>query len=332
MSVADAIARTHLGDLLTELTGQPVNSAGTARWRCISPQHLDVHPSTTIFEDKRGVQRFTCWSCGHAGTAVDALVTARSMSVAEAISELETRTNTTSTQRRPTTTLHPPTPEVVPFSDAAVDYLTRCAHQLWTPVGRRARTWLHQRGLNDAVLRDNLVGFDPGPNQLARPDGLPRHVGVTYTSFDPAGVPVYVQCRLLNPQHHKYANPRREHGSIPAVSFPRGTDNSAMLLVTEGVPDGLIAATAGFTAASVAAVTTITSATAAAITTHSRGRRIVLAFDNDPAGCAATVHLRELISGDVAVLRLPPNSDLTDTYNQRNTWAQDTNYAASSTR
>ena len=59
--------------LLDELC-RPGNGAGPERsWRCPAPDHDDVHPSVTMTVDRRGIQRWRCWSGGHGGTAIDAI-------------------------------------------------------------------------------------------------------------------------------------------------------------------------------------------------------------------------------------------------------------------
>jgi DNA primase len=326
MSAEAAVRRTDLVALMTELAGQPSGRAGANRWHCVVPEHDDENPSTTVFEDSHGKQRWKCWSCGHGGTAIDALMEARSMSLADAITNLEERTVDDDTPA-PRTPSRPAVPQTVALSDAARIYVSACAEQLWTADGAPALNWLHARGLTDAVLRDNLVGFDPGPSVVERPAGLPGHMtdtprlaggtGVTFVAFGSDGEPIHVQCRLLDPGTYKYVNPRREHGSIPAVSFPRTQATTGPIIVTEGTPDGLIAVTAGFRAATVTAATTVRQSTADQLVKHAAGNRIVLAFDNDDAGNAATRQLKDLLGPKASVLQLPTGNDLTTTYQKR---------------
>ena len=341
MSRDAALDRTNLRDLLTELTGAPRQRGPTARWRCVTPSHEDENPSTTVFTDTHGRERYRCWSCGAGGTAIDALMQARSMSVAEAIGELESRTNSRdiAAPTRPVGERQPVA--AVALSDDAKAYIDDCAARLWTPQGQQARRWLLQRGLADPdVLRSNLVGFDPGRRAMPRAEGLPGNMvferdgrtqrldlpggtGVTFPAFNQNGEPIHVQCRLLNPgrSRFKYVNPRRAHGTIPAASFPIEPSECAhnVLIVTEGTPDGLIGITAGFRVATVTSATTVRQATADEISAYASGATIVLAFDNDAAGNAATGALRARLSGPVSVLRLPAGHDLTSTYNQRST-------------
>lgn len=339
MSRDAAIERTDLGDLLTELTGTPRQLGSAARCHCVTPQHQDEHPSTTVFTDNGGHGRYRCWSCGDSGTAIDALMQARSMTVAQAINELQLRTNSADTTVTPRQPVQRQATPMVELSDDAKTYIAGCATRLRQPEGRSARKWLLQRGLADTdILRTNLVGFDPGHRTMPRADGLPGNLtferdgrqirldlpggsGVTFPAFDHSGDQVHVQCRLLNPgqNRHKYINPRRHHGSIPAASFPIAPYDCSreVLIVTEGTPDGPIGLTAGFRVATVTSATTVRQATAEAIITHASGATIVLAFDQDNAGAAATAALQTRLGGAVRVLRLPAGHDLTSTYNLR---------------
>ena len=110
----DLLRRTDLAVLLDELSPRPPTRLGqNARWRCINPGHDDHHPSITMFTDRRGIQRWKCWSGGHGGTAIDALLVARGGTIADALAELERRAGLPHEpgQQRPSTTARrlPPT-------------------------------------------------------------------------------------------------------------------------------------------------------------------------------------------------------------------------------
>ena len=319
MNIRDVLDRTDLASVLTELAGEPVTAGQLPRWRCCSADHPDEHPSVTMFRDRQGVERWKCWSGGHGGTAIDAVMVAQRVDIATAVRTLEERAGLT-----------PLTPAVgvpsairqgpQPFSPAALAYATRCAGLLWTPQAEHARDWLHARGLTDQVLKDHLVGFDPGVRALPRADGLPRtRVGVTYVSFTAASSPSYVQVRHLHPgAPSKYSNPTPAHGSKPAVTFTRTTADGP-LLVGEGVPDALVAARAGFRAAAIIDAASISPATIDQLAEAAGSTGIVLALDNDPAGQEATRRLREGLAGrtPIQVLQLAPGFDLTDHYRAR---------------
>jgi DNA primase len=319
MNIRDVLDRVDLASVLTELAGEPASAGRLPRWRCCSTDHSDEHPSVTMFRDRQGVERWKCWSGGHGGTAVDAVMSARRVDVATALRMLE--------ERAGLTPLTPPVgvPAAIrrgpqPFSAAALEYAQRCAELLWTPQGSDARAWLHARGLSDEVLKDHQVGFDPGVRALPRADGLPRtRLGVTYVSFTAIGSPCYVQVRHLHPGAlSKYSNPTPTHGSKPAVTFTR-IAAPGPLLVGEGVPDALVAASAGFRAAAIIDAASISPTTIDLLAAAAGTAGVVLALDNDPAGQEATRRLREGLVGrtSLQVLRLAPGFDLTDHYRAR---------------
>jgi DNA primase len=328
MTVRDVLDRTDLASVLTELSGEPAKRGRLTRWHCCAADHPDEHPSVTMFRDRHGVERWRCWSGGHGGTAIDAVILARGVTTAEAIRCLEQRAGITPTIA-PVSVPRVIAQPAEHLSVAARDYAQRCAVLLWTPAGRAALDWLHQRGLPDAVWRANLVGYDPGPTALTRAKGLARYCGVTYPSFDAAGDMIYVQTRYLDPAApNKYANPAARHGPLPAVSYPRGARTlEGPMIVTEGVPDGLVAIAAGFRAAAVISASVSNPVKVAAeLARHAGPAGVVLAFDNDPAGRIAEAQLHTHLDGHtpVRVLRLGEGLDLTDTYHRSNQWHQKT--------
>src|SRR4029077_585919 len=88
----DLLYRTALAALLDELSPAPATRLGSsARWRCIDAGHDDQHPSITMFVDRRGVQRWKCWSGGDAVSASHPLLVARVATIADLLAELEHR-------------------------------------------------------------------------------------------------------------------------------------------------------------------------------------------------------------------------------------------------
>ena len=69
----ELLARIDLRALLDELSGPATGPGRTARWHCPAVDHDDVHPSVTVRPDRRGIDRWRCWSGGHGGTAIDAI-------------------------------------------------------------------------------------------------------------------------------------------------------------------------------------------------------------------------------------------------------------------
>lgn len=317
MSVRDVLDRTDLASVLTELSGEPTTTGRLPRWHCCDRNHHDEHPSVTMHRANDGVERWKCWSGGHGGTAIDAVIAAQGVNTAAALRHLEQRAG-----MNPSPPPAPPRPVIeLPkaLSQQARYYAANCGALLWAPQGAAAHDWLRRRGIIDRVLTDNLIGFDPGAHAMPRPIGLPKGPAVTYPSFDRFGGIVYVQARNLHPDApYKYTNPSAAHGSLPRVVFPRGPQHRGPLIVTEGVPDGLVVVSAGFRSASVISAASAVHPAVARELAEVAGRDgVILAFDRDPAGVAAQDGLAELLDKHgtrCRLLQLPAGQDLTDTY------------------
>lgn len=284
----EVLAHTDLRELADELCGhRERRGAAGARWHCPNPDHPDTHPSMTIFKGSRS-ERWKCQSCGEGGTAIDLWMTVNGGTVGTAIEALGKRTllvpsevpSTRTSQghpgrRPPHVGRHPkPRPTVgrPPTVGGRVDpsveaYVATAAEVLWTDDGEPARRWLFARGIREDVLRANRVGFDPGPRGFYRARGLPNWrvtkeapggPGVVYPVLSSNGRAVYFQTRYLDPAavgRDKYDNPwtsLAQNPRIAVVRVPRlDRALAGMIVVTEGLPDGYVAAQTG---AQVAAV------------------------------------------------------------------------------
>lgn len=250
----DLLARVDLVSVLDGLS--PGTGHGRGRqWHCPSPSHEDNNPSVKVQTDASGTQRWRCWSGGESGTAIDAVMTARSIPVGEAIRWLnDNHAHLEVLPRR----VAPESRVVGDPAPDAIDYVQRCEKLLWTGSGRSVRDWLNQRGLGDDVLRVNKVGADPGRRFLPRPKGLPGGwPAAVFPALDRAGNVAYFQARFLDPPEgrDKYDNPSRQHAANPRVawtSVPGSVEaRRGVLVVAEGAPDALMAAQAGFAAVAV---------------------------------------------------------------------------------
>jgi hypothetical protein len=127
--------------------------------------------------------------------------------------------------------------------------------------------------------------------------------------------PLYLQARYLEPplDRGKYDNPSAQHGSNPRLTTiePVGFPTAGPILVTEGVPDALAAATAGFRAVAILGAGLADQLIAESLARHHSG--LVLAFDRDEAGRSGSERLHQLLLRrgccDVAAL-LPRSKDL----------------------
>ena len=318
----DLLARINLADVLDALTPGEGNNRRRA-WRCPEPDHPDEHPSVKVSTDRRGVERWRCWSAGHGGTAIDAVTAARNMPVGDAIRWLNDNYAHLEPLQRP------PRPEPRPIGRPApevIEYVERCEKLLWGGSGRRIREWLNDRGLGDEVLAANRVGADPGRRYLPRPKGLPAGwPAAVYPALDPAGGVTYFQARLIEPPEGrcKYDNPASRWASNPRLAWSRPTrarpETTDVLIVTEGIPDALVAAQAGYRSVGILGSTYPDRHVAQQISAgglKSGAQRIVVGFDADNAGRKGSARLVELLhaSGveDVVELVPPTGLDLTD--------------------
>lgn len=325
----EVLARTDLRALLDELTGPPTGPGRTARWHCPARGHDDVHPSVTVRVDRRGIERWRCWSGGHGGTAIDALQEAHGVSVGDALEELARRSGLQpgeSYEPRAWRPLPPRRP--IPLHHDVVTYVEACERLLWKPPGEPVLEYLvEERGLEPDVLRANRVGADPGRAELRRAGGLPRHGrGAVFPALSEDGRLTYLQTRYLDRDDHdvKYGNPASRLGDNPrhAWTRPAGSPKEPVVLC-EGFPDAYTANAAGYTAVAILGATNANPDLAERIARGIDQRPAILALDGDPAGRTASEHLRTSLQAHgimVIELPLPEGHDL-------NSWVRDARQA-----
>jgi hypothetical protein len=315
--------------LLDELATLPATRLGNnARWHCIDPGHDDQRPSVTMFTDQRGVQRWRCWSGGHGGTAIDAVVTATGCSVGDAIHRLEVRAGRPGAE--PSTAA--PIPRRVapdgPVDPALLEWVAACERILWTAAGRVVRDYLtNERGVPSDVLAVNHVGADPGPIVLRRAGGLPRGgPAAVLPALDGHGHVIYAQARYLEPRDKpKYDNPAARIAPNPRLNWTRTPQarRSDRLIVCEGTPDALTANAAGYPAVAVLGATYADHRTAGRISDHAAGRRLVIAFDGDHAGQTAAHRLADAFHAGGApadILAVAASTDLNMLHRRDRHW------------
>ncbi len=316
----ELLARVDLEALLDSLSGAPAD--GRRRWHCPERSHPDVHPSVSVRVGTDGVQRWRCWSGGHGGTAIDAVIAAQGSDARAAIEWLADHYADLPATSRPSP------PAVAEPGHPAVEvelFVERAARLLWTPAGAPQRDWLARRGLGEAVLRANLVGADPGRRVLPRPRGLPRGwPAVVYPSLDPDGHVTYLQARYLEPPpgRSKYDNPSAQLAANPRLTWTRpiGTVRADLVVVCEGTADALIAAQAGIRSVGVHGAASADRLVADAIATARNAdptltrAQVAICFDADQSGRRGAARLTDLLSerGVPAILVFPPDGlDLT---------------------
>ena len=295
----DLLRRTDLAALLDDLSPGPPSRLGkTARWRCIDPGHQDHNPSVTMFTDHRGIQRWKCWSGGHNGTAIDAILTAKGGTIAEALSSLEKRAGG-HFDRTDRPRAAPVRSGPVELDPIVLEYVEACQRILWKPAGRHVLDYLvTERGLDPAVLEANHVGADLGPDVMSRRKGLPRGgVAAVLPTHAIDGKIIYAQARYLHPRggQGKYDNPAGRLCTNPRVGWVVGQAkrSTSVLVVCEGLIDAFSTATAGYASVALLSATYADRQIASVIGDEARDRKILLGLDNDAAGRTATELLAE---------------------------------------
>ncbi|MFP4554783.1 MAG: toprim domain-containing protein [Actinomycetota bacterium] len=308
----ELLRRVDLAALLDRVTPSPSSGRGRRRrWRCPHPDHEDRHPSVSI-RIVEGVGRWRCWSCGRGGTAIDALICARAMTVGEAIRQLTTIAHVDPILYEPSSD------KPVPLHRSVGRYVDACHRILSTNTGRPVLDWLTTtRRLDPEVLEANQVGADPGPRLLRRQRGLPRAgVAAVLPVLDTAGTLAYVQARYLHPTaRSKYGNPVGRLGTNPGLAWTVTPTlrHPGRLIVCEGILDALTAATAGLAAVAALGATYPSVRIAQTIADHADGRQVLIAFDGDEPGKVAAARLRQLLAPrghNAEIVDLPAGTDL----------------------
>lgn len=328
----ELLARTDLAGLADELLGFHVGNSRNARWPSPVPNHPQTGrtPPMSIFVDHRGIERWTCFATGANGTAIDLVAVATGRSVGDAMAWLaeRARLDRAPVDRVPVVRKPPPPPPFREPSAALMEYVEACERILWQPAGAAIRRWLvDERCLDPDVLRHNRIGADPGPRSLRRAKGLPwRGPAAVFPALDDDREPVYLQARYLHPppDRGKYDNPTARHGRNPRLTpvLSTGGETTGPTIVTEGVPDALAVATAGYRSLAVLGAGVPDERVAQCLA--NRDGLLVIAFDADDAGRAGAVSLRRLLAdvGRQSVVEVvPPAADV-------NTWLTERGAAA----
>lgn len=305
--IDDVLVRTDLVSLLDQVAEPATYATHGRRWHCPVPEHEDRRASVTMHTDRRGHERWRCWSGddAHRGDAIDLVMLTQRTNRAEAIEWLANRAGLVPNQPLPPVTRPKPParPSVVPLDPAVADYVRACERILSSPAARPVREWLEHRGLGEEVIRANHVGADPGRTKLRRRRGLPygSTIAATFPALDQAGNIRYVQTRYLEPtERDKYDNPAAALGSNPRLSWTRpvGTEREGLMLVCEGIPDALTAAQAGFHSVAILGAQAPDASVAARLATKATrdSLELVVVVDHDDAGRRWGQRLGELLA------------------------------------
>jgi hypothetical protein len=290
----------------------------------------------SIHTDRRGHERWRCWSADHRGDAIDLVVTCRGGGRGDAINWLASRAGMIPDRPLPPVYPKPRPPAPAASMDPAVErYVRICAAVLWGPQGHPVRTWLNGRGFDEATLRANLVGCDPGRALMRRQRGLPygKVPAATFPVFGPTGTVTFVQARYLDVDAagRKYDNPAAALAPHPRLAFTVAPSPPRwpLLVVCEGMPDALTATQAGYRAVGLLGAQSPDASVAARIASHAEHHRldVVVMCDANEAGRAGGDRLAELLHAErIDPTLVEPPADLYeaagDPIVDLNAWAQ----------
>jgi DNA primase len=316
----------------------PLRKAGS-RWSGRCPFHEERTPSFSVSPDK-GL--FYCFGCGKGGDLVTFVKETENLDYAGAIEWLAERFNVpleyeqaspeAEARRLRTKRLHE-------LLDAAASFYERV---LWeSKAGEAARAYLAGRGFGEAVCREFRLGYAPGADTLVRKAG---ERGFTAAELRAAGLARngrdYFAGRLLfpladararvlgfqarklredDPLRAKYVNTPegelfRKGDLLYGLHLARGAIAKRDLgVVVEGNPDVIAVRQAGFEPVVASMGTALTERQVKELARLTR--RVVLCFDGDAAGEAATLRGMEIAVGaglDVRVVALPAGKDPAD--------------------
>ena len=311
-----------------------------ARWTGLCPFHDEKTPSFSVNpQDKL----FYCFGCGKGGDLITFVRETEQLDFAQAVEWLAER-------YRVTLEYEESSPErdaersrrerLLALLEQACRYYERC---LWdSAAGEAAREYLRGRGLGEEICREYRLGLAPGGATLGR---KARAKGFTGAELAAAGLVNrrgndYFAGRLLFPLADARGRVRgfqarklREDDPLRAkyVNSPEGElfrkgdllygldraraaiAKQERAILVEGNPDVLALRQAGLEPVVASMGTALTERQLKELSrlTH----KLVLCFDGDAAGEAATLRGMELAAGqgfDVRVVALPPAIDPAD--------------------
>lgn len=327
------VEATDLAALADELLGPHRGTSRSASWPCPSSQHAQTGrtPPVSVYRSGGGEERWHCHGCGIGGSAIDLVMVAQGLTVAEAIEGLAGRAGIresfVANGRGPVSAVRPPkamsvTPAPVADPAGLAAFVDECAERLWQPQGYVVLQWLNQvRGLPKEVLARNRIGADPGRQGQPRPDGMPSSGRAAVLPVCDGGRPVFAQLRSIRPlpERPRYLNAASRLAANPRVGMYEPPEAvGRCVIVTEGVLDALSANAAGFRAAAVLGAALVgdrspeRGRSLVADRLAQLGSPLVLAFDADEAGVLGSRVLKGLLrerGAHVASVHVPPEAN-----------------------
>jgi DNA primase len=291
------------------------------------PFHQDKTPSFTVNPDKK---LFHCFGCNEGGDLFQFLMKIERIDFAEALARLAAQTGVPIRRERAS-----PLQKLKELNERVCIYFQT---NLVSPAGQKAREYLRQRGFSKEITEKFRLGY-----ALPRWDDLAKRFSDNAEALETLGLvlrskdgslydrfrdrlifPIWSAAediigfagRTLNDEEPKYINisntPLFEKGTVLyGLNFARhAARDSETLIIGEGYTDVISAHQAGIENVVAGMGTALTTSQAQLLRRFAS--RVILAYDRDAAGRAATLrglaNLRNC-DLDVSVALLPPEHD-----------------------
>lgn len=160
IDTTDLKRRIDLAALIESDLGPPVSRAGRwLFWRC--PFHADIHPSLAVTPD---TGTWHCFGCGKSGDVITWLREREGLTFREACERLGVQDILDTPRPAPPAEDRSPDPA---WQARAREIVDATVAALWGDAGRKARDWLHGRGLRDEALKTWGIGYNPADRRIA---------------------------------------------------------------------------------------------------------------------------------------------------------------------
>ena len=279
------------------------------------PFHPDRTPSFVVFLD---TGQYHCFGCGAHGDEITWMIQFHGLAFQEArdkVSSIVPTNNLSGIVNMTSLRTERPKPDNLQGAWKAL--IGECARQLWSDAGKKARQYLHHRGLKDDVLQSPFfrVGYSPG----FKTAGVWVDRGIVLPCFSTNGeleieYVDYIKIRRPagRPKYKKLTGYGATTSGLFGASSFRGAD---VIFITEGEIDALLLYQE---ANDLVDVGTLGGATEPINLGHIgpyliRAHRIFVVYDNDPAGQLGADQWTKLTQRARSV-KVPLGKDINDLF------------------
>jgi DNA primase len=198
---------------------------------------------------------------------------------------------------------------------AARVFIEECVHRLWSAEGAKALAYLHRRGLDDFILRQNLIGFCPKAGS-----GDPEVWGLPYDEK------IYIPRGIVIPCHDKaglhYIKVRQSQGEPRYLIMKGGEmwiyglntfEDAAQAFLFESELDSLLAFSSGLIGLGHGSLPAGQNIREEYLPFLESIDEVIVAYDNDEPGQKSAAKLCKL-PGFRQAAPYPAGKDLTEYY------------------